>query len=433
MSERRVRLGDVLDLAVEKGIYRGLGLARHEGQVVFVPRGLRGDRVRARVEKVGRGFVRAGVEAVIAPAPDRRDPPCPLFERCGGCAYQHLGYEAQLRLKESVLRESLARAGAAWDGPIDVVASPETGWRSRVRFHLQQVAGDWRLGLHQEGTHRVVDLDSCLQATPSLLAAARGLLAGLAAQPSWARRVSEVALAESDDGSARVAALAWEGDPVEGSRLAALASEAPRLTGLGLATAEDRRYVGLHGSPYVESSVGDLRYRAHVLSFFQANRHLLGPLVDRVREWAGGDGPLLDLFAGVGLFALALADGAPGVIAVEQDARSSEDAEFNRERAGRDNVRIVRTDVAAALSALPAGEPERVVLDPPRTGAGPDVVRAIAARSPRLVVYVSCDPPTLGRDLSAFAAAGYVPDRIAVFDMFPDTFHLETVVRLAPR
>lgn len=434
MSEQRVRLGHVLDLAIEKGVYRGLGLARHEGQVVFVPRGLPGERVRARVEKVGRGFVRAGTESILAPAPDRRDAPCPLFERCGGCAYQHLDYAAQLRLKEGVLRESLARAGAAWDGPIDVVASPESGWRTRVRFHLQAVAGEWRLGLHEEGSHRVVDLESCLQVTPSLLGAARGLLSGLAAQPSWAGRVSEIALAESGDGSARAAALAWEGDPAAGAGLAALATSAPWLTGLGLATAgEGGRYVGLSGSPYVETEAGGLRYRAHVLSFFQANRFLLDPLVARVREWSQGDGPVLDLFAGVGLFALALADGAPSVIAIEQDARSAEDAEANREGAGLANVRILRTDVASALAALPAAGSERVVLDPPRIGAGPDVARLIAARGPASVVYVSCDPPTLGRDLAVFAASGYVPDRVAVLDLFPDTFHLETIVRLIPR
>jgi 23S rRNA (uracil1939-C5)-methyltransferase len=434
LSERRVRLGDVLDLTVDKGVYRGLGLARHEGQVVFVPRGLPGERVRARVEKVGRGFVRAGAEAVLAPAPDRRGPPCPLFERCGGCAYQHLDYPAQLRLKESVLRESLARAGAPWDGPIEVVASPETGWRTRVRFHLQQVAGEWRLGLHEEGTHRVVDLETCLQVAPSLLAAARGLLGGLAAQPALARRVSEAILAESGDGSARVAALVWEGDPADGSALAALGTTAPWLTGLGLATAGDGgRYVGLSGSPYVESDAAGLRYRAHVLSFFQANRALLGPLVERVRELSRGSGPVLDLFAGVGLFALALADDAPSVIAVEQDARSAEDAEANRERAGLANVRIVRADVADALAALPAAGAERVVLDPPRSGAGPETAHRIAARRPESVVYVSCDPPTLGRDLAAFASSGYVPERVALFDLFPDTFHLETVVRLIPR
>jgi 23S rRNA (uracil1939-C5)-methyltransferase len=434
VGEQRVRLGHVLELTVEKGVYRGLGLARHEGQVVFVPRGLPGERVRARVEKVGRGFVRAGTEKVLTTAPERREPPCPLFERCGGCAYQHLDYPAQLRLKEGVLRESLARAGSPWDGTIDVVASPEAGWRTRARFHLQEVAGEWRLGLHEEGSHRVVDLDSCLQVSPGLLAAARGLLDRLAAQPSWARRVSEIALAESADGQERAAALRWDGDPAAGAGLAALATSAPWLTGLGLSTAEEGgSWVGLSGSPFVESEAAGVRYRAHVLSFFQANRHLLDPLVERVREWSAGPGPVLDLFAGVGLFALALAEGSPGVTAVEQDARSAEDAEFNRERAGLGNVRIMRSSVAGALGSLPSEAGERIVLDPPRTGAGPDVGREVAARRPASVVYVSCDPPTLGRDLAVFAASGYVPERVAVFDLFPDTFHLETVVRLVPR
>jgi 23S rRNA (uracil1939-C5)-methyltransferase len=434
MSLPRIRLGDVLELAIEKGVYRGLGLARHDGQVVFVPRGLPGERVRARVEKVGRGFVRAGTESLLAPAPERRPSPCPLFDRCGGCAYQHLDYAAQLRLKTDVLRESLARARVPWEGPIDVVPSPERDWRTRARFHLQEVAGEWRLGLHEEGSHRVVDLDSCLQVSPALLGAARTLLAGLSAHPPWARRVSTVALAESGDGSARVAALTWDGDPAEGAGLAGLATDAPRLTGLGLATGEEGgRFVSLAGSPYVESEAAGLRYRSHVLSFFQANRHLLGPLVERVREWSTGDGPVLDLYAGVGLFALALAPGAPAVIAVEQDARSSDDAETNRELAGFAHVRLVRSDVLSALAAFPPAPHERVVLDPPRTGAGPEVARRIAARAPASVVYVSCDPPTLARDLAVFAEAGYTADRMAVFDLFPDTFHLETVVRLAPR
>jgi 23S rRNA (uracil1939-C5)-methyltransferase len=152
-----------------------------------------------------------------------------------------------------------------------------------------------------------------------------------------------------------------------------------------------------------------------------------------VREWSAGGGPLLDLYAGVGLFALALAPGAESVHAVEQDARASEDAQANLEAAGLANVRIMRADVASALDALPAGDGERVVLDPPRTGAGPDLARRISARHPASVVYVSCDPPTLGRDLAAFGEGGYAPERVALFDLFPDTFHLETVVRLLPR
>jgi 23S rRNA (uracil1939-C5)-methyltransferase len=429
-----LRLGDTVDLAVEKGVYRGLGLARHEGQVVFVTRGVPGDRVRARVETVRKGYVRARPETLLAASPDRRDPPCPLFAACGGCAYQHVAYDAQLRLKADILRESLQRAGRPWADPIEVVASPERGWRTRVRLHLEQRDGRFRLGLYEEASHRVVDLDACLQMSPELVGAARGILAGFAAQPHLARGVSEVALAESGDGSARVAALFRDGDPAGGTGLTSLASVAPWLTGLGLvAGGEGGRYVGLAGEPWIENEAAGQRYRSHVLSFFQANRHLLDPFVARVRDWTARGAPVLDLYGGVGLFALALAEGAPAVTAIEQDPRSAADAEENARRAGRANVRTIRGEVAAVLCALPEQPGEQVVLDPPRAGAGPAVVRQIAARRPAGVVYVSCDPTTLGRDLAVFAAEGYEPDLLAAFDLFPDTFHLETIVRLVPR
>jgi 23S rRNA (uracil1939-C5)-methyltransferase len=429
-----LRLGDTVDLTVEKGVYRGLGLARHEGQVVFVTRGVPGDRVRARVETVRKGYVRARPETLLAASPDRRDPPCPLFAACGGCAYQHVAYDAQLRLKADILRESLQRAGRPWADPIEVVASPERGWRTRVRLHLEQRDGRFRLGLYEEASHRVVDLDACLQMSPELVGAARGILAGFAAQPHLARGVSEVALAESGDGSARVAALFRDGDPAGGTGLTSLASVAPWLTGLGLvAGGEGGRYVGLAGEPWIENEAAGQRYRSHVLSFFQANRHLLDPFVRRVRDWTARGAPVLDLYGGVGLFALALAEGAPAVTAIEQDPRSAADAEENARRAGRANVRTIRGEVAAVLCALPEQPGEQVVLDPPRAGAGPAVVRQIAARRPAGVVYVSCDPTTLGRDLAVFAAEGYEPDLLAAFDLFPDTFHLETIVRLVPR
>lgn len=428
-----LRPGDAVELTVEKAVYRGLGLARHEGQVVFVGRGVPGERVRARITTARKGYVEARAEAVLAAGDARREPPCPLFDRCGGCAYQHVDYAAQLRAKEAVLRESLARAARAWDGPVETVASPETGWRTRVRFHLEQDAGRFRLGLFEEGTHRVVDLDRCLQVSPELLGAARSLLAGFAAQPHLARGVSEIVLAESGDGGARVAAVVRDGAASAGTALASLAGGAPWLTGLGLVAAgEGGRYVPLAGEPYLESEAAGRRYRSHVLSFFQANRHLLDPFVRRVREWTGRGAPVLDLYAGVGLFALALADGAPSVTAVEQDARSSADAEENVRRSGLAHVRTMRGDVAAVLAALPAQAGEEIVLDPPRAGAGPEIARRIAARRPAGIVYVSCDPTTLGRDLAVLGAEGYVPARVACFDMFPDTFHLETIVRLVP-
>lgn len=424
--------GGVLELTIEKGVYRGLGLARHEGQVVFVPRGLPGDRLRVRVGSLSRGYVRAAIEEPLAPGPGRRASPCPFFARCGGCAYQELGYAEQLRLKEQILRESLERAGVPWEGEIRLRGSPEEAWRTRASFHLQMREGELRLGLREEGTHRVVDLPRCLQISDPMNRAFRGLLAGLAERPGVARRIHDVDLAESFDGGRLVASLEGDLTVQQAAALASLVRWAPGLTGLGAVLGQrgGRRFVSLHGEPYVGATVLGIHLRSHVRSFFQANRFLAGELAQEVLELTAPGGRVLDLYAGVGLFALPLATRAEEMLAVEINPTAVEDAEANARQAGLGRLRVRRGDVLEALASWPVHRGERVVLDPPRSGAGTEVVKAIALRAPGSVVYVSCDPPTLGRDLKTFAEAGYRPDVVRAFDLFPDTFHLETIVRL---
>jgi 23S rRNA (uracil1939-C5)-methyltransferase len=427
--------GDVVELDIEKAVYRGLGLARHEGQVVFVPRAIAGDRVRARVESVTPGYVRAVPEAVVRSAAERRAPPCPLFTRCGGCAYQDVDYPAQLRLKEGILRESLSRAGVAWEGEIALVASPEEGWRTRATLHLEEVDGALLLGLHEEGSHRVVDVEACLQLSPAMNQAARALRAALAARGPDARRIHDVEMAESMDGAQLVVCLETDLAVTQAVALAPLADAVPGLTGLGVMAVDARgpRYLHLRGDPHVEAGVRGLRLRSHIRSFFQAHRFLLADLVGEVVAMTPQEGPVLDLYAGVGLFALALAERDDAVLGAELNPTAVEDARANIEASQKTNVRVRQGDVTEALGSWPAAPRESIVLDPPRTGAGAAVVRAVAARRPACVVYVSCDPPTLGRDLAVFAKNGYVPDTLRAFDLFPDTFHLETVVRLLPR
>jgi 23S rRNA (uracil1939-C5)-methyltransferase len=427
-----VRPGDTLEVDIEKGVYRGLGLARHQGQVVLVPRALPGDRVRVRVESVERGFLRGRAEAVLTRAPQRRASPCPYADRCGGCAYQELAYEEQLRLKEAVLRESLARAGVSWDAPVPLAGSPEEGWRTRASLHLGERGRELWLGLHEEGTRRVVDLPRCLQLSEPMMRAARTLLEELRARPQRARGVQHVDLAESIDGAQLVVALETDLGVDQAVPLSALAGAMPWVTGFGV-TASDgprRRFVPLRGDAHVHSQVAGETLRAHVRSFFQSNRFLAEPLARSVQELTPPGGTVLDLYAGVGLFALPLARRADRVRAAEVSAMAVEDARWNVGQAGLANVQLHRGDVAEALAQWPIEPAERVVLDPPRTGAGPEVVDAIAAREPEVVVYVSCDPPTLGRDLKRFEAHGYRPDVVRAFDLFPDTFHLESVVRL---
>lgn len=438
MSEpRRARpvAGDRLDLTIEKGVYRGLGMARHEGQVVFVPRGLPGDRVRARVETAERGYLRGVVETLREPGPDRRPAPCPHAARCGGCAYQELGYAAQLVLKERILRESLERAGVRWPEPIAVHGSPEEGWRMRCSFHLEEARdGRFRLGLHEEASHRVVDLDRCPQLSDAMNLALRGLLAGLEERPHLARRVRGVDVVESLDGRRLVACLDSTLPPSDAVGVAPVAERAPGLTGFGVMAGDEgrRRYLPLEGDPRVDAQVVGLRFRSHVRSFFQANRFLVEPLVRAVVDLVPAGGTVLDLYAGVGLFALPLAQRAAAVHGVELNPTAVEDAAGNTRAAGVENVRVRQGDVRAGLAGWRVETDERIVLDPPRTGAGPDVVGAIAARRPATVVYVSCDPPTLGRDLKAFAGSGYRLASLTAFDLFPDTFHVEAVAQLLP-
>jgi 23S rRNA (uracil1939-C5)-methyltransferase len=427
-----LRRGQLVEALIEKGVYRGRGLGRVDGRVLFVPRAHPGDRVRARLTEVHAGWAEGALVEVLAAAPARRPSPCPYVPRCGGCSYQDLAYEAQLGVKEAVLRESLGRAGAPWEGPVTVHASPESGWRMRASLHFSIGEGGLELGLRQEGTRRVVDVRACLQLSERMNRAARAFRDALAETPALGPRLRGLDLLESPDGGTLLAWLETALAPHETPAVVSLAARVPGLDGFGVAAGP--RLVWLHGAPFVEARVLGVVLRARARSFFQANRFLLEPLVRTVVDLVpAGEGPVLDLYAGVGLFALPLAArGERDVLAVEWASSAAEDARWAADRNRLDTVRVVAQDVARTLAETAPGAAERIVLDPPRTGAGPEVVALVADRAPAAIVYVSCDPPTLGRDLAALAGRGYRPDVVHLFDLFPDTFHMEAVVRLRP-
>jgi 23S rRNA (uracil1939-C5)-methyltransferase len=312
--------------------------------------------------------------------------------------------------------------------------SPEEGWRTRCRFHLAKSGDDWRLGLHQEGGRQVVEVENCGQLSGRSNQALRALQQALADSPGLARGVDEIELAESLDGSQLVACLDTRLSPGEASGLARLLAAVPWLSGLGALAGEGprRRFLALGGDPRVTSTVAGLRLRSHVRSFFQANRFLVEDLLRAVVDATPSGGVVLDLYAGVGLFALPLAARAETALAAELNPTAVADAKANAETARLTNVRVCQGDVRAALTSWHPSPDERVVLDPPRTGAGGEVVAAVCQRKPAAVSYVSCDPPTLARDLAAFGRLGYLPTQVEAFDLFPGTFHLETLVQLRP-
>jgi 23S rRNA (uracil1939-C5)-methyltransferase len=355
-----------------------------------------------------------------------------VSEVCGGCAYQDLDYGGQIALKGSILRESLARAGAPFEGEIHVTPSPEEGWRTRASLHLSRGPEGLRVGLHEEGSHRLVEFDPCLQLSRSMNGTVQALKRALGARPTLVSRLATLDLAESPDGGEQVAAVSGDLRAEDGPALAAAAAEVATLTGFGFWRERrgHRDFLLVRGDPSVHATVLGQRLRAHVASFFQANRFLVEHLARAVVEEVPAGGRVLDLYCGVGLFSVPLAARGDEVLGAEISESSLVDAAANGRSLAR--ARFFRADVREALSRWPREGPEHVVLDPPRAGAGREVVEAVAARRPRVVVYVSCDPPTLGRDLADFARLGYRPERMQAFDMFPNTFHLETLVRLVP-
>jgi tRNA/tmRNA/rRNA uracil-C5-methylase (TrmA/RlmC/RlmD family) len=288
------------------------------------------------------------------------------------------------------------------------------------------------MGLHEEGSHRVVEFDPCLQLSAGANAAVARLRRTLASRPALASRLRALDLAESPDERDLVVGVRGDLRTSDAPTIAAAAAEVPGITGLGFGTGREGGgpFVLLRGDPHIHAEVLGRRLRAHLRSFFQANRFLLEDLARTVVGMVPVGGPILDLYSGVGLFSIPLAARGDEVRGAEIGESATRDAIANAR--GIPSVRFSEASVGEALARWPCAGGERVVLDPPRTGAGPEVVAAVAARRPSAVVYVSCDPPTLGRDLLHFARAGLRPERIVAFDMFPDTFHVEAVVRLVP-
>ncbi len=421
-------VGEVLPLVIEKPAAGGRMIARAGGQVVLVSGAIPGERVMAVVERVSKGLAYAAVVDVVEPSPDRRrdasDP------RCGGCLYRHIDYPRQLQLKSLVIADAFARIGRLeLPAPPAVAASPETGYRMRARLHVR----GRHVGFFREGTHEVCDARQTRQLLPATFDVLDRLAAAMRSLAVEA--VGEIEVSENVDASDRVvhlesgrgAGLALELPPAVLDRLAATEG----LTGLSTAH-------GTRGSVYVTDAVtvGDhppVPFRRHVLAFFQANRYLLNQLVAHVVEQVPSGSDVVDLYAGVGLFAVAAAVARQAqVTAVEGERMAAADLAANAV-VTRGAVVPVHRSVEEFLGPVSRvrHEPDRrraLIVDPPRTGMSREALSGVIQSGARRIVYVSCDTATLARDSRRLVDAGYTIGAPDAFDLFPNTPHVETVV-----
>lgn len=387
---------------MEKLVYGGDALARLNGRVTLAPFALPGERIRAAAEREKPGLIHARTLAVLDPSPQRVAPRCPYFGRCGGCHYQHAGYEFQLEAKRAILAEELRRVGKI-EPPeeIAVVAADPWGYRNRAQLHIEK----GRIGYREARSHKLCAIDSCPIASPKINQTI-GALAGMLRDSRWPRFLRSLEIF-TDERQVQLSVLETE-RPVARRFFDWCAETIPGLVA-GALDYQDR-------------------FRVSRNAFFQVNRYLADKLVEIALEGVGGE-TALDVYAGVGLFSLDLARRFRQAAAVESGAAAAGDLAFNAERAGLANLRVERRTAEAYLDALERA-PDFVLLDPPRAGLGKAVVQRLIDLRPPAVTIVACDPATLARDLAALLGAGYRIEKMTLVDLFPQTYHLETVVRL---
>ena len=432
-----------MQLTIEKLVYGGDGLARlppdeqGRGKAAFVPFVLEGEKLEAVLLEQKPGFARARADQILAASPRRIEPRCPYFQSCGGCHYQHTSYEHQLEIKAVILKENLRRiAKLELDTELNLHASPGWHYRNRTRLRVHSLP-DFALGYYKFNSHELLPVQECPISSPLINRAIAAMWQlGRAGKVSAAIREIEFFVNADDTQllaelhcSAEIAATA--------ERLSTdLRTALPETRGAVFLTARgskaeargDAQRIAVRGADHLTYTTILASYRVSAGSFFQVNRHLADELVNVVvGESTGATGTALDLYAGVGLFSSVLTRAFERVIAVESSPTSHADLLHNSPA----NVKAIRATTEQYLeNAAGKLRPQLVVVDPPRSGLGEEVIQGLAKLKAPRIIYVSCDPATLSRDLARLLQSGYRVQAAHLVDLFPQTYHLESVFHL---
>jgi 23S rRNA (uracil1939-C5)-methyltransferase len=431
-----------MELKIEKMIYGGDGLARmpadHTGRskTVFIPFVLTGEAVNATIVAEKSGFDRAEATAILGPSPHRVEPKCPYYYTCGGCHYQHSDYEHQLDIKREILRETLKRtARIDWRGEIRTHPSPPWNYRNRTRMHVR--GPEFAIGYHRLGTRELLPVEDCPISSPLINRALKEVwrLGRAGKMPKTTHEVEFFANSEDTELLLEIySSYEPEASTQEGLQQFAeeLTAALPAVKGTSVFATGSSLFpwdsaVWTFGETNIRYLTAFGSYRVQAGSFFQTNRFLADKLVDVVAEGSGPGKLALDLYAGTGLFAVPLAKKFEQVIAVEASPASFADLEINAPKSV--TAKCMTTEEFLRRNAQEI-KPELVVVDPPRAGLEDKVTGMLSKLGARRIIYVSCDPATLARDLKTLIDSGHQVEEVHLVDLFPQTFHLETVVKL---
>jgi 23S rRNA (uracil1939-C5)-methyltransferase len=417
-----------VQVEIESMAFKGYGVARLGGKVLFIPYTVKGDKACVEIVEEKKYYSFGKLSKLTASSPWRTDPPCPYFGICGGCQWQHIDYSAHGELKKDILQEILKRLGGLKEiPPIAVVPSFDPyGYRVRVQLRVREKA----IGYYQIRSHHVVDIDHCPISHPLV----NQMILSFRRELHFFFRMEEIEINVSPEEGKAIFILSprslpkgWEDFLEEFFRARSI------LKGCAIVR---RNGFSLIGDPYLNFTVTlnparegrRLRLRTSPRSFFQVNLRLNEGLIQTVLEFSDvkKDERVLDLYAGIGNFTLPLAAQAKEVVGIEESRSAVEDARFNIEENGIRNCDFRHGRVEDLLKHRVTPGPDLIVLDPPRTGCN-KITDQIAGLKPKRIVYTSCEPTTFARDLRLFSEKGYHLQRLTLIDMFPQTYHMEVV------
>lgn len=426
----------------------GLGIARIDGQVVFVHGAVRGEICDVLVMKVLKNAAFGKIAALVEPSPARREPDCPYYGRCGGCDFRHMSYEEELWAKRARVQDALTRIGGA-EIAVEEILGAEQPLHYRNKS-IYPISPTGEVGFYRARSHQVVHVEHCLIQKPeadALAQALRDYIARFRVPPydeATGRGLLRHLYVRTSCAGESLVCLLVNGSrlPHEEELVAMLRAAAPRLCGVVLGENTRRgnailgdRYRTLWGRDYLTDTLCGLELRLSVPSFYQVNHDQAQRLYEKALEYAGLTGRELavDLYCGAGTITQVLARRARHVIGGEIVPETIRDAEDSARRNGVENVEFLCGDASRLAAELRQRglRPDVICVDPPRKGLAPDVVEAAASMTPGRIVYVSCDPATLARDVARFAPLGYRPVRACAVDLFPGTAHVETVCLLS--
>ncbi len=446
-----LKKNDIVKLDIENCTLQGSGVGRYDGLAVFVPMTARGDEIEAHILKVKSNCAFAKVHSVIKPSPDRTEPDCPAYAKCGGCAFRHIDYEAELKIKQRFVVDCFKRIGGIDIEPEPIIAAAgRSGYRNKAQFPVEKSENGLKIGFFSPHSHRVVECRNCplqpaefeniLNAFEQYAVknnitvydetAHRGLLRHICVRKAAA--TGETMVCAVINGGAL---------PREDELVEALTRCDSSIKSIVINVNKEKTNVifgktcrNLYGGGYIEDVLCGCRFRISMLSFYQVNPAQAEKLYDKAAQYAGlsGKETVLDLYCGTGTIGLTMAKKAKETIGVEIVPQAVEDAKVNALLNSAVNARFICADASEAAEKLEKDgvKPDVVILDPPRKGCSADVLDTAARMSPGKIVYISCDPATLARDCAVLEKLGYKVGAVCPVDMFPACGHVETVALL---